>query len=169
MNLRRVLRVATVWGIFDVHGRFMNHLQRVNILIYSYCFFICYFNCCRFIKAAFYEYLCQYCSWYTWFDVSLDPRDKQNELRVLPSGIQYHAVRWTPTDILVEYISSISGCKSKPSKKPAWKPLHAGLVYSSILKIEAMDSSETSVDFHGTTQDYKSENIPRTLHCWVTR
>jgi hypothetical protein len=65
----------------------VNRLQRANILIYFYCFFICCFNCGRFMKAASYEYLFVYASRYTRrFSVSAVPSDKQR--RVLPSGIQ---------------------------------------------------------------------------------
>jgi hypothetical protein len=46
--------------------------------------------------------------------------------------------------------------------------LHAGFLIGLLFdpEIEAMYSSEPSVDFHGTTQGYTSENISRTLHCY---
>jgi hypothetical protein len=54
-----------------------------------------------------------------------------------------------------------SGFKSKPSKKPAkimqGHLLVSCLAYSSTLKIEAIRSSETSVDFYRTTTRYDYE------------
>jgi hypothetical protein len=62
-----------------------------------------------------------------------------------------------------------SGSKNKPSKKPERSKYQAErltlvscLVYSSILKIYATCSSETSVDFQWTTQCHIPED--RTLH-----
>jgi hypothetical protein len=65
---------------------------------------------------------------------------------------------------------SSSGSKNKPRKKPELC-FHAGflLAYSLTLKMEAIYSSETSVDFQRTTRRYIPEvntlhNIKRKLH-----
>jgi hypothetical protein len=65
-----------------------------------------------------------------------------------------------------------SGSNDKPSKNPAWKqaairPLVCFCAYFSTLKMEAICSSETAVDFHPRTRRYMLEDRP--LHSCAVR
>jgi hypothetical protein len=77
-------------------------------------------------------------------------------LRVPSSGI-CHVVPWKSTDVSEEYIASIFRlCLPLAFKVDSYS------AYSSILKMEVICSSETSVDFQRTTWLYIPEG--RTLH-----